>query len=202
MCCGTLSMMAQNRMVFMRIISAFALLIVLFNFVLFSSVVANDERKNEEATLVYEGAQFYYKRNFEQAKSYFMRAIKQDQTADSRFSLLAYTYLGLLYNEEGAYDRAIEVLKKAIEIPPEKATPHHALGVAYFKKGSLQKAIIQFNRALKINSRKVDSHYYIGLIYAKQGKYDLAITEFQEEIGDNKKALEEINKLEPKMKHD
>jgi len=66
-----------------------------------------------------------------------------------------------LNSYEKSYDNAIEVLEKALEIAPKKATSHHALGFAYFNKGLSEKAEIEFQTVLEIDPKRCDTYYYL-----------------------------------------
>ncbi|MCL4456104.1 MAG: tetratricopeptide repeat protein [Nitrospirae bacterium] len=80
-----------------------------------------------------------------------------------------------LYNEavklfdEGSIDKAVEVIKEAINADPNYSEAYDRLGYILLKKGQLDDAINAFNSALKINPRMRTSKTGIGLALMKKG---------------------------------
>ncbi|MDP2277617.1 MAG: tetratricopeptide repeat protein [Nitrospirota bacterium] len=80
-----------------------------------------------------------------------------------------------LYNEsvklfeDGSIDRAIEVVKEAINADPNYSDAHTHLGYVLLKKGQPDEAIDAFKSALKLNSRIRASKTGLGLALLKKG---------------------------------
>jgi tetratricopeptide (TPR) repeat protein len=150
---------------------------------------------NKAAKEFVKGSEFYYAKDFSKAKAHFQKAIELG--TDPHATVLSYYFLGKIYNDEKNYDEAIKVLNKAIELAPNKKSPHYLLGIIYFKKGFLDKAKREFETALSISPQLIDAHYYLGLIYLKKKNKELALKEFKAELenGEHEKALEMIKKL-------
>jgi len=62
----------------------------------------------------------------------------------------AYQNLGILYNELGQEDRAINAYQKVLDINPSFARAHNNLAVIYFKKNEFAKALNHVNRAQRL----------------------------------------------------
>lgn len=71
--------------------------------------------------------------------------------------------------EDGSIDRAIEVVKEAINADPNYSEAHDHLGYVLLKKGQPDEAIDAFKSALKLNSRIRTSKTGLGLALLKKG---------------------------------
>lgn len=71
--------------------------------------------------------------------------------------------------ESQNWDRAIELLSKAVETAPTNADAHNFLGYAYRKKGIYAAAFEHYELALKFNPKHKHAHEYIGEAYLLTG---------------------------------
>jgi tetratricopeptide (TPR) repeat protein len=114
-----------------------------------------------------------------------------------------YNYLGYMYAEQGhELDRAVELIKKAIEIDPGNAAYMDSLGWAYYKKGLYDKALTEVTRASVylpddpvVREHLGDIYYATGDIYEAVNQWELSLqlnasnSELKEKV---KRAKEEI----------
>ncbi len=102
---------------------------------------------------------------------------------DKKYLSPGYFNLGYSHYKEGYYKKAIDALKKVIEIKPDYHEAYHNMGVAYNKLKEYQNAIDAFEKAIKIKSDFHDAYRNMGVAYNGLGKY-------QEAIDACKKAIE------------
>jgi len=83
------------------------------------------------------------------------------------------------YTNVGDYDKATELLKKAIEINPSFLDSYSNLGIIYLKQGKVDKAFDEFLRLIRLNP--FNSAFHVNLGYALLGKerLDEALKEFK-----------------------
>lgn len=126
-----------------------------------------------------------------------------------------YANLGGNYEDKGEFDKAIEELKKAVEIDPSSLGAHVNLGNAYTSKGDFDKAVEELKKATEINPDNALTHNNLAYAYALKGEFDKAIEEYTKVLeinpndmrvrhslanayrdnGDFDKAIEEYNKI-------
>jgi len=90
--------------------------------------------------------------------------------------------LGIAYGKKGEYDRAIEALRKAMELKPALNEAWNNLGVAYGEKGEHDRAIEAFRKALDLIPVLHVAWNYLGFAYVKNGEYDLAIEAYRKAL--------------------
>ena len=98
---------------------------------------------------------------------------KRAEVADP-LSLTTSSNIGFISYLEGQNDKAIEYLKKTIEIDPNFPRVHFRLGNAYLQKGLNQLALAEFQKAVQLSSGGEDNgdQYYeaaVGEAYALLG---------------------------------
>jgi tetratricopeptide (TPR) repeat protein len=95
---------------------------------------------------------------------------------------IAHSNLGLAYDGNGMYDRAVAEYEKALAINPNLAEGHNNLGFAYYGKGMFDEAIAEFEKAVAINPDFAEAHNNLGFGYYQQAMYDKAIAQFDKAI--------------------
>lgn len=83
----------------------------------------------------------------------------------------------------GDYDRALTVLKQALEIEPDSPLAHASLGDTYLAKGMYAEAGRSYQRYLTLcpgQSRKADAHFLLGKLNYLKGDYVGAVRECQQ----------------------
>jgi tetratricopeptide (TPR) repeat protein len=108
--------------------------------------------------------------------------------------------LGLLYQDKGEWDQAIEYFQRSLEIDEKVGDEHgmsatfNNLGSVYHDKGEWDKAIEYFQRSLEIDEKVGDEHGMaftfnnLGSVYQLKGEWDKAIDYYQRGLAIAKKA--------------
>lgn len=104
-----------------------------------------------------------------------------DTVKKSPDGAIPHNNLGIVYNERGEIDKAIEHFQAALKLKPNYAGAHNNLGLAYGKKGMVDKAIEHFQIALKLKPQ-AGTYVNLGIAYSNRGWADEAIKQFQAAI--------------------
>ncbi len=97
---------------------------------------------------------------------------------------VAYTFMGIAYEEKGNTKTAIDYYNKAIKksessemkgLNPAFTESVFRLGRIYMDQKKYDKAIELFTKSVQYNSIDSDARYNLGLAYLRSGKYDQAI---------------------------
>ena len=95
----------------------------------------------------------------------------------------AYRHLCQAYEEQGDYDRAIEIYLKLISIMPTVPDFHSNLANLYYVKGDIPSAISQYQTAITLNPNKQWTSVIaqtLGFVYQEnQNNLDAAICSYQ-----------------------
>jgi Flp pilus assembly protein TadD len=67
--------------------------------------------------------------------------------------------------ESQDWNKAVELLSKAVQSDPKNADAHNFLGYAYRKAGKFDASFNHYNEALKLNPKHKHAHEYIGEAY-------------------------------------
>ncbi len=95
--------------------------------------------------------------------------------------LSAAVNLGRLRIAAKEYDKAVEVLKPAVEKHPQSADAHYLLGEAYLQTGKNDDAATHFFEALRIDSQgKAEAHLRLAMLYDAGGEKDKAADELEQ----------------------
>jgi len=94
----------------------------------------------------------------------------------------AWYNLGRAYTKNKDYMKAIEALKRAIEIGPKFIEAWNVLGAIYFGKKDYSKAINTFQHLLKLKPKNHIVWYNLGRVYVKNGDYNNAIDALKQAI--------------------
>lgn len=90
--------------------------------------------------------------------------------------------LGLVLNNSGKVDEAIEHFNKALKLVPNFAEAHSNLGCALRKLGKTDEEILHYRKALELKPNSVIAHYNLATALAEQGKTDEAIAEYRQAL--------------------
>ena len=98
----------------------------------------------------------------------------------------AHQMLGIAYFRQNAYQKAIQVLRRAIELEPTDLDndyhPYYDLGMVYLKQNKFDDAIQLFGQAIQLNRDHIRAYYSLGTAYIR--------------VGNVEKGLEQIKKYE------
>ena len=67
------------------------------------------------------------------------------------------------------WNKAVDLLSKAVQADPKNADAHNFLGYAYRKKGTYAASFEHYEEALKLNPKHKHAHEYIGEAYLLTG---------------------------------
>ncbi len=93
-------------------------------------------------------------------------------------SAAAHFALGVMIQEQGFLDEALDHYRDAIEIDPDFAEAHFKIGVLYQVKGDYEKAEAHYRRALEVQSEHPDAMINLGNLLRMKGETDRAISYF------------------------
>lgn len=124
-----------------------------------------------EAQKYYDQAEEYGdKADYDNAKKYYLKAIKQDPKY-----VEAYDNLGLVYRRLGELDKAMEYYKKSIEIYPNGPTAHQNLAVVYGLKKDFKSAIKEYEAILEITPNDPEGYFGLANTYMMLSQFDDAL---------------------------
>lgn len=98
-------------------------------------------------------------------------------------SIKARINLGVLLEESGSYEDAVEKYEEASRLNPEDAMVYTNLAVMYFRRQMYDQALEELKKAVRLKPDDYVSYNDIGLCYKKKGSMDKAMEAY-------KKALE------------
>ncbi len=67
--------------------------------------------------------------------------------------------------ESQDWNKAVDLLSKAVQTDPKNADAHNFLGYAYRKTGKIDASFNHYNEALKLNPKHKHAHEYLGEAY-------------------------------------
>ncbi|MHC4358415.1 MAG: tetratricopeptide repeat protein, partial [Planctomycetota bacterium] len=103
-------------------------------------------------------------------------------TRERKYSSSALNNLGFFYTGMKKYDKAIDILKKAIEINPMNANAHNNLGYAYLNMDRPEVAETKFNRAIEINPEHPRAHAHLAEVYESKGMPGQALSAYTKAV--------------------
>jgi len=83
---------------------------------------------------------------------------------------------GNAFQNEGAYQNAIEAYEKSAELNPNYWVVYQNLGLAYQKLRNFEKALEAFQKALKLAPDNLDIHLSLGSVYNFLEEWEQAIS--------------------------
>ena len=89
------------------------------------------------------------------------------------------SYMGVGLKEMGAYQKAIDVLKRGEAHDPERTDIYNLLGFCHFKLKQHEKAIENFAKAIDLNPGSAIDYANIGSNYRDMGDREKAITFYE-----------------------
>lgn len=99
--------------------------------------------------------------------SYYCNYTRKINTED-------FTSLAKNFTDNKDFEKAIEYLKKTLELDNSKATVHYDLARAYEQNKQLKEAIFHYNSFIKIDTNNAYSYYWRGSAYYDLKEYEKA----------------------------
>ncbi|MBS9766998.1 MAG: tetratricopeptide repeat protein [Flavobacteriaceae bacterium] len=110
------------------------------------------------------------KGDFDKAKKYYLKAIKEDDKY-----VEAYDNLGVIYRSLSEYEKAIESYQKSVKIYPNGVMAHQNLVSVYIIKKEYQKAIEECHTILKISPNNPEGYFGLANGYMMLYDFDKAL---------------------------
>ncbi len=99
-----------------------------------------------------------------------------------------YIELGWQYRNQGKYNEAAEMFRKAVEINPKNEEAYIGLGVQYMLQGNTDQAETMYKKAVEISPLSYDAYFHLGWLYMYyQRKYQEVSRAFNKAIEINQK---------------
>ncbi|MBI4160824.1 MAG: tetratricopeptide repeat protein, partial [Acidobacteria bacterium] len=92
--------------------------------------------------------------------------------------------LGLLSFQRGDLARAIEELKKSVELNPDSEQAHNLMGLIYLDSRQYPEAERHLRRALDLNPHFTDVYNNLGIVYRKMGDFPRALAVYDQALLD------------------
>jgi len=89
-----------------------------------------------------------------------------------------YFVMGVLYNAEGNYKKAITSLEEAVKRMPDEANYYTALGDSYYGQEEYEEALLYYQKATFLNPPSEKAFFMIASVYAAQDKEKEALKAF------------------------
>ena len=134
--------------------------------------------------------QNHKKNNFQIAEKLYNEILKSSPYHEG-----AQSNLGILYNQLGKHQKAINCFEKAIQINPNSANAYYSLGVIFTQLGESQKAISYYEKAIQINPNSANAYYSLGVIFTQLGESQKAISYYEKAIQINPNHIHAHNNL-------
>jgi protein O-GlcNAc transferase len=112
-----------------------------------------------------------------EAETHYRQILAQDPNHAEALHLL-----GVLADQVGRHDVAVELIRRSIALDPRIPEPHSNLGNVLQSLGQLDEAIKSYQRALILNPDYADAHNNLGNAFAARGETDKAIACYQRSL--------------------
>ncbi|MBN2039116.1 MAG: tetratricopeptide repeat protein [Spirochaetes bacterium] len=130
--------------------------------------------------LLEKGKDNYNKGYYNNAVSDFNEVVESDSSNQDKSTAL--TYIGIIYDERGNYDKAVEHYLRALKYDKNSVIAYRNLAIAYRHKKDYSNAEEAVRNVLKIDSQNVQNLILLGNILFEQGRYKDAIKEYGEAL--------------------
>jgi tetratricopeptide (TPR) repeat protein len=96
-----------------------------------------------------------------------------------------YVASGVAYGEDGQYQRALELLGKAIRLDSTSSAAYNNIGLFYSRAGNQTMSIQMLNRAIELDPKDDNPRYNMGNSYHALGDFTMAIEYYKQAIALN-----------------
>jgi tetratricopeptide (TPR) repeat protein len=108
-----------------------------------------------------------------------------ESDAPDRDKAIALAYLGIISDDKGEYDRAIDFFNRALTYDRKNPDIYKNLSLAYRHKKDFDKAVESAEKSASLNADDTDAKTLLGNIYFETGKYDDAISAYRSVLDKN-----------------
>jgi tetratricopeptide (TPR) repeat protein len=119
----------------------------------------------------------------------------RDTLAKNPDCWLAHNNLGLLLENQGRMEEAMEHCQKAVQINPDYYESLNNLGAVLAARGRFDEAIENYSKAIQINPNSADTLKNLGNAFAIKGRFAEAIKNYRKAIQINPNHREALNNL-------
>lgn len=136
------------------------------------------------------GKESYFKGYINDAITEFNEVVESDAPDEEK--AIALTYIGIIHDDRGEYNKAIEYYSRALRYDRRNPVIYRNMSLAYRHKREYQKADESISKALSIDPKNVKNILLFGNILFEQEKYKEAKSQYEEALKlspDNSSAL-------------
>jgi len=136
------------------------------------------------------GKESYSRGYLTDAISEFNAVVESD--APDRDKAIALTYLGMISDDKGDFDKAVDFYTRALSYDKKNPDIYKNLSMTYRHKKDFDKALETAEKSASINPEDTESKILLGNIYFETGKYDEAVAAYRdvlEKSPDNARVL-------------
>ena len=90
--------------------------------------------------------------------------------------------LGIVANQTGQHDLAVELITRAIKQDGQVSTYFSSLGMALSNRGKFDEAVAAYRHVIRLKPNSADAYSNVGAALSALGKLDEAVTAFREAI--------------------
>lgn len=90
--------------------------------------------------------------------------------------------LGVILDDKGRLDEAMEHLEEAVRLRPFSVPAHNRLGIVLGRKKQIDEAIHEFREAIRLKPDSAEAHSNLGSALLAKGQLGEAMSQFQEAI--------------------
>ncbi len=109
--------------------------------------------------------------NYNDAKKYFEIILSTESK-----NVFALYNLGIIYQELGNFDRAIEFYERVLKLKPKKLEDVYlGLGISFKAIGDYKKSLDNYENAIRVNPKCISAHNNLGNLNKQLGFYERAI---------------------------
>jgi len=105
--------------------------------------------------------------------------VEKKKSSDSFSKALAHYTMGIIYDNEGKLQNALDEYKAALALDPKISYLHTRIGVDYFLSKNIDAAIEEFNIARTLDPLDTKPRFLLALAYTAENKFNLAQKEYE-----------------------